>query len=187
MLGTALSWRQSEENKGWGQDGVNVRQPKVICALYLEMFWYAEESMPVNTNQCPLWAQFDAWLFKYSCFFLLPFFLLTVCMHFNSALLWRYVWNRSLPVAMKPWSLSLIPWFQILITSSVLFVPVPSFSLLISQPSTVQAHQHKPYFVKFWWFTGASLGLLFLVWYSSLIKHPWSSTAGPHAFPVYSF
>lgn len=46
------------------QDGVNVRQPKVICALCLEMFWYAEERMPGNTNQSPLWVQFNVWVFK---------------------------------------------------------------------------------------------------------------------------
>lgn len=110
MLGTALSWRQSEENKGWEQDGVNVRQPKVICALYLEMFWYAEERRPVRTNQNPLWAQFDASLFKYSFFYFW-----TVCMHSNSALLWRCFWIAYFPWPQSP-DPSLTTWFQILIT-----------------------------------------------------------------------
>lgn len=45
----------------------------------------------------------------------------------------------------------------------ICLTPVPSFSFLISQPSTVQAHRRSCYFVKFWWFIGASLWFLFIV------------------------
>lgn len=138
------------------QDGVNVRQPKVICALCLEMFWYAEERMPGNTNQSPLWVQFDVWVFKYR------FFLQYVCIlnkSFFGVRLKSLTFCGQEALVSLPYHLCSDPNYIIhLICSNSLLL-----FFLIPQPSTAQAHQHSLYFVKLWWFIGASVWFLFLV------------------------
>lgn len=101
------------------------------------------------------------------------FIFLTVCLHSISTLLWRCIWNRLLPVATKPWPLSLTTWFQILITSSVMFVPVPPF---FPSHSAINVQAPQPLFcqvlVVYWGFSLVSVScLIFVLQKASLIKY----------------
>lgn len=85
MLGTALSRRQSDANKEWDCRMELMSGSRRWSVLCLEMFWYAEERKPGNTNQSPLWVQFDVWVlnidfFSLQCVCILnnPYFGLTV-------------------------------------------------------------------------------------------------------------